>query len=776
MVNKKITLILSGLLVLLLLTAFATAAVKTFTVKETDLVKVKAEALDVDGDKLFYYYSTPLDDNGEWQTGYDDAGEYDVDVTVSDGVNQVVKTVKIVIENKNQAPYLTEEKVSVKETQIIDLKDLVSDPDGDPLNYVFSAPFDKDGVWSPGYNNAGSYVAEFKVSDGEFNQNFRVGVDVLNTNQAPEIVDTFSDGKVVAVKEDEKLSFYVQATDNDKEEVTYLWQLDQETIGEESSGKYYFDFDSSGTHTLKLTVSDGSSNTEKEWTIEVEHVNRKPDLTVLPVTVKEGENAYLDLPDVDQDGDDLSYSFETPLNDEGEWQTGYEDAGTYKLDVTASDGEFIIKRVVEIKVIDVDRTPDLVLPEKLYANENEEMSWAVETSDPDGDKVKVSIHNLPADAEFDGEVLEWTPSFDYIKRSGKWWSNVLNKLRLEHLFLKKRMVPLEVTACGKELCTVGTVDLYVYNVNRMPEFSKLDDVTITETELAELTAEAIDPDGDIVNVYYSKPTGKRTGEWQTDYEDEGTQVVFVTATDGKIGNTQTVDIDVLKNNREPSLKIKKDVLVVNENQQFMFVVSASDPDSEDELEIRLDNIPPGASFNDGVFLWQPGYNYVMNKTDGWWSNFVAGSSYLNKRFSDEQTEQWLSFVAADGEVEVVHPVKVIIKNTNRVPEILDYIPVEETTAQVGEEIIFHVVAKDLDGDKLTYEWDLGLRQQTVKGTDTITRTFTSGGKKKVKLTVSDGRDSISKEWIVNVPAGEVLVTEDPVEQEPFTVKVWVVEG
>ena len=144
MVNKKITLILSGLLVLLLLTAFATAAVKTFTVKETDLVKVKAEALDVDGDKLFYYYSTPLDDNGEWQTGYDDAGEYDVDVTVSDGVNQVVKTVKIVIENKNQAPYLTEEKVSVKETQIIDLKDLVSDPDGDPLNYVFSAPFDKN--------------------------------------------------------------------------------------------------------------------------------------------------------------------------------------------------------------------------------------------------------------------------------------------------------------------------------------------------------------------------------------------------------------------------------------------------------------------------------------------------------------------------------------------------------------------------------------------------------------------------------------------------------
>ncbi|MBT4110660.1 hypothetical protein HOE37_02275, partial [Candidatus Woesearchaeota archaeon] len=70
----------------------------------------------------------------------------------------------------------------------------------------------------------------------------------------------------------------------------------------------------------------------------------------------------------------------------------------------------------------------------------------------------------------------------------------------------------------------------------------------------------------------------------------------------------------------------------------------------------------------------------------------------------------------------------------------------------------------------------------VKGTDTITRTFTSPGKKKVKVVISDGRDSITQEWNVNVYADvveeEVIVDDsgDVVEDQPFTVKVWVIEG
>ena len=113
--NKKTILVLIGLMTLFLLVNTSFAAVKTFHVQETDLVKVKAEATDLDNDKIVYYYSPPLDDKGEWQTDYDDAGEHDLEITASDGVNQVKQEVKVIVDNKNQPPILSENKISIKE-------------------------------------------------------------------------------------------------------------------------------------------------------------------------------------------------------------------------------------------------------------------------------------------------------------------------------------------------------------------------------------------------------------------------------------------------------------------------------------------------------------------------------------------------------------------------------------------------------------------------------------------------------------------------------------
>jgi len=467
--NKKIILVLIGLMTLFLLVNTSFAAVKTFHVQETDLVKVKAEATDLDNDKIVYYYSPPLDDKGEWQTDYDDAGEHDFEITASDGVNQVKQQVKVIVDNKNQPPILSENKISIKETQTIDLKKLVNDPDNDPINFKFNAPFDNNGEWTPDYNNEGSFVTVFESSDGEFVEKFRVKVSVLNTNQAPEIISTFSDGTIVDFEEDEDLEFYVEAVDGDKEELSFVWKFDGEIVGEENSGDYYLDYNSAGEHLLELVVSDGTLSTEKEWTINIENVNRKPILTVLPVTFKEGEMVYLDLPDVDLDGEVLSYSFESPLDSEGEWQTNFNDAGKYVLEIVASDGEFSVKEDVEINIVDVDLAPVLNIPEKIYVNENEELLWEIDVSDPDNDKIEVSFAGFPEVFEFDQKdnVFSWTPSYDYIKRNGGFLSNLLSSLKLEHYFLKKKTVPFTITACGKELCTSNEVKLVVYNDYRI---------------------------------------------------------------------------------------------------------------------------------------------------------------------------------------------------------------------------------------------------------------------------------------------------------------------
>lgn len=776
MVRKTVRLVIFALIVLVLLVNSSLAVVKNFRVQETDLVKVEAEAVDLDGDKVVYYYSPPLDDKGEWQTTYDDAGEYELKIIASDGVNQIVQKVNLIVENKNQPPVITDGKITIKETQKLDLKKMVFDPDDDPLSYLFEGPFDKNGEWETTYDDEGSYVTTFTVSDGEFDVKNRVGIEVLRTNRPPEIVSSFAEGSVVNVKENEELNFFIAVKDGDDDKLTYGWELDEKVVAEESSGKFYFDFDSSGEYLLKLTVMDGTVEIGKEWLIEVEDVNRKPELSLLPVIVEEGEKVILDLPDLDLDGDSLSYSFEPPLNEDGEWQTTYDDAGEYELEVIASDGELKSKEKVEITVVDVDQAPGLELPEQLEVNEGEKLSWEINTADPDGDKIAVSFAELPPEAEFDQETktLTWTPGFDFIKRRGGLFSNALSLLKLEHFFLKKKTVPISVTSCGKELCTSGTVDLVVYNVNRAPEFTLPDNLTITETELVDLEIDAVDPDDDIVRVSFSEPLRKRSGKWKTGYDDEGKYEVDVTATDGKLSTTKSLQLNVLKNNRPPTLNVGKDNLVVNEGQQFTFKVSATDPD-EDNLSLRLDDIPPGASFTDGVLLWEPPYNTVVNRSENWWNSFVSNSLYFNKKFSNEKATVWLSFVASDGELEVVHPVKVTVKNVNKVPEILDYLPDEEVIVRVNEPLIFHITVKDLDNDKLNYEWDFGFRQAGVKGTDTVSRTFTSPGKKKVRVAVDDGRDSLEKEWVVNVLAEEE-VAEPMVEEEPFTVKVYVVEG
>ncbi len=781
MANKKIILILFGLIFLILIINFSAAAVKTFKVKETDLVKFKAEAIDPDKDNIIYYYSPPLDDKGEWQTDFDDAGIYETEITASDGVNQVKQKVKIIVENKNQPPQLTDNQIMTKETQKIDLKKSVNDADQDVLSYEFNSPFNKDGTWETTFSDAGIYTTEFTVDDGEFKQKFRVGIEVLNTNQPPRIKLISPDEETIQIDEDETLDFMAEAEDWDNDKLTYLWKLDGEIISKDNSGEYKFDFDSAGEHTLELIISDGTLQTDNIKTVQVENINRKPELNLLPLKVKEGEKIILGLPELDQDYDILSYSFESPLDEKGEWQTGFEDAGEYKSEITISDGENTVKEKVEINIENVDRTPILNLPKYLEAKEGEKLIWNLDANDPDGDLVKINFVGLPELFDYNekNKTFTFTPSYDIIKRKGGMISNILNRLRLERFFIENKVIPLEINACGKELCSQGKVSLVVHNTNRMPKFSKLGNITFTETDLVQFSAEASDPDGDIIHYYYGQPLKKNSGKWQTDFDDEGNYPLKVTATDGQEGDTQTLNLMVKKKNRLPSLKVKKDQWIINEGEEISFSLSASDPDN-DALTIRLDNLPSGASFKENTFTWKPDSNAVKTKTDTFWNDLISSSAYFNRKFNSERESYWLSFVVLDKEAEVVHPVEVIVKNINQAPQILDLIPEKEITAYVGEPIIFKATVKDQDGDGLNYHWDLGLRQGSVQGTDTITRTFTNAGNKEVKVTVDDGRDSVKQIWKVQVynpvpQEQEVLPITEP-ETEPFTIKVMIIES
>lgn len=773
----RITVMITMIILILLLLPLVMAATKMFRVQETEFVRLKPLAVDADKDQIIYTFSAPFDELGEWQTGYDDAGEYPITITASDGITDTTEEILLIVENKNQPPHLEENKIVVKETQEIDLVPLVKDADGDVLSFSFQPPFDRHGRWQTGYDDEGRYFVTFTANDGEFASELRIEVDILPTNQKPTIIRSFSEQDIVQTNENEKLDFWAEVHDSDNDTLTFRWEFDGAVISRSSEGAFLFNYDAAGEHNLSLVVSDGELQEMRTWKITVDNVNRAPALALLPLTVREGEGINLSLPVTDEDGDPVTYSFASPLDEQGQWQTTYDDSGEYTIDVSASDGQLTADGGIEIIVLDVDRAPELETLLKVDAREGEKLSMPITFIDPDDDEITVAFQNLPLGVEFDEEnkTLEWTPGYDTLHRQEGFISKVLNILRLERFFIHQKTVSFIITACGKDLCASQSVEVTIHNVNNAPVFSNLQNITVTELETIRLQPEATDADGDLIRYYFTKPLGVRNGEWKTNIDSEGVYTTYVTAYDGQDDTTVPVQITVQKKNREPTLKIKDDDVTVNEGHLFSVRVDAADPDN-DTLEIGLKNPPAGASFIEGQFLWQPGFDTVKNASRTWKDSLIRRSPFFNKKLNENQVVVWLEFTASDGDSEVIHPVKVTVKNVNQAPQLLDYLPNDTITVKTGEPILFHVAVKDIDHDELQYEWNFGFGQEEVKGTSTVRRTFLTPGAKTVRVAVSDGVEEIIKEWIVKVQDDTYVPPPQPTTMPiPPRFKVYVIK-
>jgi len=758
-VNRKRIVIFLVLLVLAVSVALASG--RTFYFEETDFVKLAVDAIDPDKDQVTLNFTEPLDEEGEWQTNYGDAGEYDVKIMASDGENVASEDVKLVINKKNQPPYLLQNKITVKENEEISLKVLVVDPEKDLLEFTFEEPFNEQGKWLPSYDDEGSYIINFVVNDGEAEVTLRTGIEVLHASQPPKIVDIFSLDEKMELSEDTKLEYYVEAEDDEDTILFYKWELDGQLISNEKGSEHYFNFDSAGTHLLRLIISDSIDSTTKEWNIEVENKNRKPEIEHLPVTVNEGEEINLFFPETDLDKDLLVYEFEEPFNENGKWLTNYEDEGEYSIRVTASDEELKVTTEVEITVNNVDQAPVLEAPTDIFVNEGDYMVWDIDAYDPDGDEFSIKIKKMPDGSTLNEEgAFVWEPEYDTLERRGGFFSNLINLFGIEHYFLDEKIIPIGIEACSNELCTVKDVNIHVYNVNQKPVFSEVAEIIVNETDEIKFDFEISDPDGDFVDVSFGWPLDE-SGEWETGYEDAGEYEVIIVATDGRESSSLVVPLTVLPTNREPSIEIDDDEITINEGQEFTLHLEAFDPDN-DELDVIVKNLPEGAVIHDGVFVWEPVHNIVDGGSDTMWNRMVAKSSYFNKKLSKDKEVVWLEFAASDGISEVIHPVQVNVKNVNRAPYLVDFSPVEEITVRVNEPVIFRAVGGDYDGEALDYTWSFGFMEAKVKGTDTIERTFVTPGVKKVNVRISDRDYFVEKEWTVNV-VNQVYVPKDDID-------------
>ena len=73
-------------------------------VKEGELVKLEPGVSDLDNEEIKLTITEPVGDDGIWQTGYTDHGEYQVTVSASDGKDTVTKVISITVEDVNMPP------------------------------------------------------------------------------------------------------------------------------------------------------------------------------------------------------------------------------------------------------------------------------------------------------------------------------------------------------------------------------------------------------------------------------------------------------------------------------------------------------------------------------------------------------------------------------------------------------------------------------------------------------------------------------------------------
>ncbi|MFC1801715.1 hypothetical protein ACFLZB_04610, partial [Nanoarchaeota archaeon] len=251
-----------------------TSSLQRLEVDETDLVSLELDVSDADEDQVTYTFSKPLDENGQWQTNYGDAGEYIVTVTASDGLAKSEKKVLLLVNKKNVPPVIEglESELVVDEGDLVSLEPRITDPNRDEIEVTFSEPLDDLGMWFTDHTSAGQYEILVTASDGEMQSQETVELTVIDVN-VPPTIDLGGIDDVLVVNEGETVNINPVVTDldNDAVEVTI-----SEPIG--NDGVWEIGYTDNGEYEITIIADDGKDTTTKEITLIVEDVNLPPEI------------------------------------------------------------------------------------------------------------------------------------------------------------------------------------------------------------------------------------------------------------------------------------------------------------------------------------------------------------------------------------------------------------------------------------------------------------------------------------------------------------------
>jgi len=250
------------------------------SVNENELLEFIITADDPDGDNLSFNASNlpqgaGLTNNGDntatfsWTPTYEQSGSYlTVNIEVSDTELNDDETILIAVDNVNRPPYFVSPIPNIEVDEggvaVINPAPYVDDPDGETLHFYYEEPFNEEGTWITGYDDAGMQTVTVTISDMINTITQDVQVVVNNVNRAPQAELTLS---TYTVNKGEVFDIFLTVSDLDGDTLTFTIEKDDAQI---ASGSIVDEYSMTtsiaviGDHTISATVTDSGGLTAQD--------------------------------------------------------------------------------------------------------------------------------------------------------------------------------------------------------------------------------------------------------------------------------------------------------------------------------------------------------------------------------------------------------------------------------------------------------------------------------------------------------------------------------
>ena len=516
--------------------------VENMTASEGESITLGISALDGDGDELTLTADQIPDgsefiDNGDgtghltWVPEYGTSGTHPVKISATDGENSVSLEFTITVGAVNRKPRFAElGNQAVDQGSELSFSVGATDPDGDsvvlsvknetiPEGASFVDNGNGEGVftWTPSPDlEGGNYQVVFTASDGNLISELSITISVGDVDRPPRIADV----KDTVISENEELIISVSASDPDGDAValSHVNLPTGATFSDNGDGTGVFAWtptyaDSGVYKQIGVIAEDGSASGLSDtafFIVKVTNKDRPPVLDPLDnIVAAEGEPISFMVSASDPDGDAVVYGVNglpggAVFDSAGgafTWTPSFNQSGLYPITFSASAGGLRAQKTVTITVENAARVPVFDVVGDKTVEENVEVAFTVNASDPDGDEITYTTGDLPDGATFTEATrrFSWTPGYD---QAG---SHVVSFYA-------------EVVDGADTL----TVEVTVLNVNQAPVLSADPPDSVGKGNLYQCEISATDGDGDKATLEFLKrPNGMKlegtTVVWEVDW-------------------------------------------------------------------------------------------------------------------------------------------------------------------------------------------------------------------------------------------------------------------